>query len=338
MSKVVLGLSGGVDSALTASLLRDEGYEVHGVFLDIGVTPPDDAKAVAEQLGIGFEVVDIRGELEKRVCAPFAEAYLHGRTPNPCVLCNPNVKFPALIRIADRIGAEYVATGHYARVDYDERSGRYRLIRADSQKDQSYMLCGLGQDILARVIFPLGKYEKETVREMAASVGISVADKSDSMEICFIPDNDHGRYIESRGYVSRPGNFVDGEGKVLGEHKGIQYYTVGQRRGLGVAAGRRIFVSRIDPAKNEIVLSDLDEMFVGEIYVKDVNWVSMPPAEKPFRAQVKVRHSRLSYAAELVPEGGGLHIIFDEKIKAPSAGQAAVFYDGDVLLGGGTIE
>ena len=278
MSKVVLGLSGGVDSALSANILRNEGYEVYGVFLDIGVTPPDDARAVAEQLGISFEVVDIRAELEKKVCAPFADAYLHGRTPNPCVLCNPNVKFPALIRVADRIGAEYVATGHYARVDYDEMSGRYRLISADSQKDQSYMLCGLPQNILARVIFPLAEFEKETVREMAAEAGISVADKSDSMEICFIPDNDHGKYIESRGYVSRPGNFVDESGKVLGEHKGIQYYTVGQRRGLGVAAGHRIFVSRIDPEKNEIVLSDLDKMFVRKIRVKDVNWVSMPPA------------------------------------------------------------
>ena len=337
MSKVVLGLSGGVDSALSANILRNEGYEVYGVFLDIGVTPPDDARAVAEQLGISFEVVDIRAELEKKVCAPFADAYLHGRTPNPCVLCNPNVKFPALIRVADRIGAEYVATGHYARVDYDEMSGRYRLISADSQKDQSYMLCGLPQNILARVIFPLAEFEKETVREMAAEAGISVADKSDSMEICFIPDNDHGKYIESRGYVSRPGNFVDESGKVLGEHKGIQYYTVGQRRGLGVAAGHRIFVSRIDPEKNEIVLSDLDKMFVRKIRVKDVNWVSMPPAAEPFRAQVKVRYSKISYAARLVPNGGELDIVFDEEIKSPSAGQAAVFYAGNILLGGGTI-
>lgn len=337
MSKVVLGLSGGVDSALSANILRDAGYEVHGVFLDIGVTPPDDARVVAEQLGIGFEVVDIRRELEENVCAPFAEAYLHGVTPNPCVLCNPKVKFPTLIRVAERIGAEYIATGHYARVEYDEGSGRYRLISADSQKDQSYMLCGLSQDVLARVIFPLGSFEKETVRKMAASAGISVADKSDSMEICFIPDNDHGKYIESRGYVSEPGNFVDEAGNVLGVHKGIQYYTVGQRRGLGVAAGHRIFVSRIDPEKNEIVLSDLDKMFVTDIWVRDVNWVSMPPAEAPFRAAVKVRYSKLSYAAELIPGDGGLRVVFDEAIKSPSAGQAAVFYDGNVLLGGGTI-
>jgi len=337
MSKVVLGLSGGVDSALAASLLRDEGYEVYGVFLDIGVTPSDEARAVAEQLGIAFEAVDIRAELEEKVCAPFTKAYLGGRTPNPCVMCNPTVKFPALVRAADRIGAEYIATGHYAKVDYDEACGRYRLIRADSSKDQSYMLCGLTQDILARVIFPLGQFEKETVRQMAAQAGIPVAEKSDSMEICFIPDNDHGKYISSRGYVSRPGDFVDEAGNVLGQHKGIEYYTVGQRRGLGVAAGRRIFVSRIDPEKNEIVLSDLDKMQVRDIRVKDVNWVSMSPAAEAFRAEVKVRYSKISYAAELVPEEGGLHIIFDEEIKAPSAGQAAVFYSGDVLLGGGTI-
>lgn len=337
MSKVVLGLSGGVDSALAAQLLKNAGHEVYGVFLDIGITPAEEARSVAEQLGIAFEAVDIRDELEAKVCKPFAEAYLGGRTPNPCVMCNPTVKFPALIRAADRIGAEYIATGHYARVERDEDSGRYRLVRADSSKDQSYMLCGLSQDILSRVIFPLGDLEKETVRQMAEEAGISVAHKSDSMEICFIPDNDHGKYIQSRGYESREGNFVDEEGNVLGCHKGIVHYTVGQRRGLGVAAGRRIFVSRIDPAKNEIVLSDLDKMQVRDIRIKDVNWVSMAPAAEPFRAEVKVRYSKISYAAQLVPEESGLHIIFDEEIKAPSAGQAAVFYNGDVLLGGGTI-
>lgn len=337
MSKVVLGLSGGVDSALAAQLLKDTGHEVYGVFLDIGITPAEEARSVAEQLGIAFEAIDIRDELETKVCKPFAEAYLGGRTPNPCVMCNPTVKFPALIRAADRIGAEYIATGHYARVERDEQSGRYRLVRADSSKDQSYMLCGLSQDILSRVIFPLGDLEKETVRQMAEEAGISVAHKSDSMEICFIPDNDHGKYIQSRGYESGEGNFVDEEGKVLGRHKGIVHYTVGQRRGLGVAAGRRIFVSRIDPEKNEIVLADLDKMQVRDIRITDVNWVSMAPAAEPFRADVKVRYSKISYAAQLVPEEGGLHIIFDEEIKAPSAGQAAVFYDGDVLLGGGTI-
>ncbi len=337
MSKVVLGLSGGVDSALAAELLKSKGYEVYGVFLDIGVTPADDAETVARQLGIDFEVVDIRAELEEKVCKPFTDAYLHGKTPNPCVMCNPTVKFPALVRVADRIGAEYIATGHYARVERDEESGRYRLIRAESSKDQSYMLCGLAQDILSRVIFPLGSLEKDTVRQLARESGISVAHKSDSMEICFIPDNDHGRYILSRGCTSEEGNFVDEDGKVLGRHKGIVYYTVGQRRGLGVAAGRRIFVSRIDPEKNEIVLSDLDKMSVDRIRVEKVNWVSMAPCEEEFRADVKVRYSKISYPATLVPREGGLDIIFDEGIKAPSAGQAAVFYSGDVLLGGGTI-
>ena len=337
MSKVVLGLSGGVDSALAARMLMDAGHEVYGVFLDIGITSPEDAKTVAEQLGIAFETVDIRDELEEKVCKPFAEAYLSGKTPNPCVMCNPTVKFPALVRAADRIGAEYIATGHYARVERDEMSGRYRLVRADSSKDQSYMLCGLSQDILSRVIFPLGELEKETVRQMAEDAGISVAHKSDSMEICFIPDNDHGKYIQSRGYESCEGNFVDEEGKVLGRHKGIVHYTVGQRRGLGVSAGRRIFVSRIDTEKNEIVLSDLDKMFIKEIRAEGVNWVSMPPSGEPFRAEVKVRYSKVSYPATLVPKEVGVDILFDEEIKAPSAGQAAVFYNGDVLLGGGTI-
>ena len=186
MSKVVLGLSGGVDSALAARMLMDAGYEVYGVFLDIGITPPEDAKTVAEQLGIAFETVDIRDELEAKVCKPFAEAYLGGRTPNPCVMCNPTVKFPALVRAADRIGAEYIATGHYARVERDEVSGRYRLVRADSSKDQSYMLCGLSQDILSRVIFPLGDLEKETVRQMAEDAGISVAHTTYKLNTSFL--------------------------------------------------------------------------------------------------------------------------------------------------------
>ncbi len=336
MEKVVLGLSGGVDSAVAAALLIKRGFEVHGAFLDIGVTPPEDAALVAKTLGIDFNIIDIRAELEEKVCKPFTDAYLRGRTPNPCVICNPTVKFPSLLREADRLGAEYVATGHYARVTRDE-AGRWQLRAAPCDKDQSYMLARLGQDVLSRAIFPLGEYTKDEVRAEAANFGLPVAAKSDSMEICFIPDNDHGKFIRSRCADTPPGDFISPDGKVLGQHRGIQYYTIGQRRGLGVSLGHRMFVSAISPEDNTVTLSDLDELFTDKTSVNELNWVSIPPQTDSFRAEVKVRHSRVAYCAEIIPQEGKAEIMFDEKLRRPAKGQLAVFYRGDLLLGCGTI-
>jgi len=337
MEKVVLGLSGGVDSAVAASIIKERGLEVHGVYLDIGLGNSADARAAAEKLGIGFEVVSIADELDISVCRPFAEGYLSGKTPAPCIMCNPRVKFPTLLVIADRIGAKYVATGHYARTERDEHSGRTLLLKNPSDNDQSYMLSGLTQDILSRVIFPLGGMEKPKIREIAHGLGLSVASKPDSMEICFIPDGDYASYIESRFKVPPKGNFVNAEGKVLGLHRGIHHYTVGQRRGLGVSSGERLYVSKIDRDKNEIVLAPVGSG-ITRIPVKLINWIALENPSEPFRASVKVRHSKTEYPALVTPGGTGATVAFDSPLRPPAPGQSAVFYDGEVVLGGGEID
>jgi len=336
MDKVVLGLSGGVDSAVSASILKERGFEVHGVYLDIGTGASGDARAAAEMLGIGFEVVTIADELDRNVCRPFAEGYLAGKTPTPCIMCNPRVKFPALLAVADKIGAKYVATGHYARTEYDAKTGRTLLLKNLSQNDQSYMLSGLTQNILSRVIFPLGGMEKPEIRKIAQRLGLFVASKPDSMEICFIPDGDYAAYIERRYGIPPEGNFVSSDGKVLGLHRGIHHYTVGQRRGLGVSAGERLYVSKIDRDKNEVVLVPIGSGVMG-ISVKNINWIALINPTEPFRASVKVRHSKIEYPALVTPNGTGAEVLFDFPLRPPAPGQAAVFYDGEVVLGGGEI-
>ena len=337
MEKVVLGLSGGVDSAVSASILKKCGYEVHGVFLDIGVVSPSDAAAAADRLGISFEAVSIAEELDTLVCNPFAEAYLEGRTPSPCILCNPRVKFPSLIKAADRIGANFVATGHYARTMLDEKTGRTLLLKNPPANDQSYMLSYLSQTILRRVIFPLGGMEKSEVRKIAAELGLTIASKPDSMEICFIPDGDYAAYIERRFETPPEGNFVDAEGKILGRHKGIHHYTVGQRRGLGVSASHRLFVSKINRELNEVVLLP-EGSGIKEMHVNNINWIALENPKEPFKANVKVRHSKIEYKALVTPVSDGATVNFDEYMRPPAPGQTAVFYEGDTVLGGGEIE
>lgn len=328
--KVVLGLSGGVDSAVAARLLRGQGYQVQGLFLDIGnIDARNDAIAVADYLEIPLTVLDIGSQLEKFVCAPFAEAYLRGETPNPCILCNPAVKFKALCDLANEIGAEYIATGHYARA---ENGGLYK---GKPSNDQSYMLCRILPHQLDRLLLPLGDFEKTQVRQMAEDMTLPVAQKPDSMEICFIADGDYAAFIERRGQIPPPGSFVDESSKVLGTHKGIHHYTVGQRRGLGIALGQRVFVSEIRPLTNEIVLSQGDELYTGEIDVSHVNWLL--PCQGSFKAAVKVRHSKVETSAAVTPVGEGAHVVFDVPVRAPTAGQSAVFYMDDRLVGGGFI-
>ena len=328
--KVVLGLSGGVDSAVAAHLLLKRGFEVFGLYLDIGGEGSrEDAKSVAEKLGVTIKILDIAEALEEKVCRPFVEAYLRGETPNPCILCNPNVKFKTLLEYADTIGAKYISTGHYARaIDGHLYKGR-------PDNDQSYMLSRLKKEQVERLVLPLGDYNKNEVRELAESFNLPVANKPASMEICFIPDQDYGAFIEKRGIVPPEGNFVDESGKILGRHKGIHRYTIGQRRGLSIAAGKRIFVSEIRPDTNEVVLSDGDELFTTRTSVQDMNW--LVPQTCAFRADVRVRHSKVSTAAEIIPLGNGAEINFLEPVRAPTKGQTAVFYIGDELIGGGFI-
>ncbi|MEG0875835.1 MAG: tRNA 2-thiouridine(34) synthase MnmA [Oscillospiraceae bacterium] len=328
--KLVLGLSGGVDSAVAAGLLEERGFEVFGLFLDIGAeNARQDAQNAADFLKIPLKVLDIRETLEKNVCAPFAAAYLRGETPNPCILCNPKVKFKALLDYADEIGAEFIATGHYARTENG------RLFKGKAANDQSYMLCMLNNEQVSRLVLPLGELEKVQVRKLAEGMALPLANKPDSMEICFIPDGDYGEFIEKRGIVPPPGNFVDSEGKVLGRHRGVHRYTLGQRRGLGIAAGHRIFVSEIRCDTNEVVLSEGEVLFTETALVCGVNWLR--PQEGAFPADVRVRHSKLQTPALITPHEGGARIKFESPVRAPTKGQAAAFYSGDEVLGGGII-
>ena len=335
--KVVLGLSGGVDSAVAAARLRDMGYEVHGLFLEVGLGGEEAAQHTADDLGIPLYIAHRREAFEQQICGYFADSFRNARTPNPCVMCNPLIKFRALTDYADEIGAAYVATGHYARTGHDAE-GRALLRRARAEKDQSYMLYRLPRRTVARCVFPLGEAEnKAEVRENAREIGLAVSEKPDSMDVCFIPDGDTQGWLECHGAACPPGNFVDETGKVLGRHKGIHCYTVGQRKGLGVAAEGRLFVHELRPETNEVVLS-LEDVFRREITVRDVHYIAPEYAENgAFACEVRVRFSRRSDCATIYPDGTGARIVFEDAVRAPAAGQSAVFYDGDIVIGGGFI-
>lgn len=336
--KVVLGLSGGVDSAVAAARLRERGFEVLGVYLEMGVGDgAQAAKRAAAELNIPLEIVDIREELEHHVCAPFARSYLSGRTPLPCAVCNPTVKFPALLAAADRLGATLVATGHYARTARGE-NGRTLLLRGEHTNDQSYLLARLPQRILQRVIFPLSDYKKEAVRTQAEESGLSAARRPDSMEICFVPDDDYAAWLEARGDVPPPGNFVDRAGSVLGRHKGYHHYTLGQRRGLGVPAAHRLFVTAIRPETNEVVLSAGEDLNYSTVFCSDPNWISIPVPEGVLECEARFRHSKHSVPVSVVCEGETVTVRAHSPVRAPTPGQLAVFYDGDTVLGSAWID
>ena len=336
--KVVLGLSGGVDSAVAAARLRDMGYAVHGLFLEVGLGGEEAAQHTADDLGIPLYIAHRREAFEQQICGYFADSFRNARTPNPCVMCNPLIKFRALTDYADEIGAAYVATGHYARTGRDAE-GRALLRRARAEKDQSYMLYRLPRKTVERCLFPLGEAEnKAEVRENAREIGLSVSEKPDSMDVCFIPDGDVQGWLERHGAACPPGNFVDETGKVLGRHKGIHCYTVGQRKGLGVAAEGRLFVHELRPETNEVVLS-LEDVYRSEITVRDVHYIAPEYAENgPFTCEVRVRFSRRSDRATVYPDGKDARIVFEDAVRAPAAGQSAVLYDGDIVMGGGFIE
>ena len=335
---VVLGLSGGVDSAVAAELLM-RNYDVTCLWLSIGpcAAGEDDAAAVAARLGLPFRTADISGALEERVCAPFASDYLSGRTPLPCARCNPLVKFPALIALADELGAEFVATGHYARRGTGG-NGRALLRKGLPANDQSYMLSRLPQDLLRRVIFPLGDYEKSATRGQAAVTSLPVADKPDSMEICFIPDGDYAAWLDRRGCTLPEGDFVDRAGRVLGRHKGAHHYTLGQGRGLGVSGPHRYFVSGLDLEKNQVILSDGTDLMADVVLCARPNWISIPALEAHREVTVRLRHSKTETPATISMEGDLVKVETHLPVRAPTPGQLAVFYDGDVVVGSAWIE
>ena len=330
MSKVVLGFSGGVDSAVSAELLKKQGFQVYGLYLD----NTDEAARLAavtaaEQRGIDLKVLDVKAQLEERVCRPFTEAYLRGETPNPCILCNPTLKFKSLMEYADAVGAEFVATGHYA------RAAGGRIYKGRPANDQSYMLCRLTRQQAERALFPLGDYEKAQVRQLAEELGLPAAHKPDSMEICFIPDKDYIGWLSRRAAMPPEGDFVF-HGQVVGRHEGIHRYTVGQRR-PGLMDGRKVYISRIDPVSNQIELALWEELFQTEVTARDFNWLIEPP-RSPICASVRVRHTKWENPpCSAVVEGDRVRIRCVEPVRAPAAGQSAVLYDGDQLLGGGFI-
>lgn len=328
--RVVLGLSGGVDSAVAARLLQQEGYEVFGLYLDIGAQAArNDAIATAAFLDVPLQIRDIRAEMEEKVCAPFAQSYLNGETPNPCILCNPSVKFKCLLEHADSIGARFVATGHYARA----KDGM--LFKGRPANDQSYMLCRLTREQVSRLVLPLGELEKTEVRALAAQFGIPVASKPDSMEICFIPDKDYIGWLSKRMQMPGAGDVTFG-GETVMRHEGIHRWTVGQRL-PGLFHERKLYVTEIRPQTNEIVAALWEELFKTEVRVRDMNWLIDVPTE-PLRGSVRVRHTKWENPdCTVTAEGAGAVIVCDSPVRAPARGQAAVIYDGDRVLGGGWI-
>ena len=342
-NKVLLGLSGGVDSTAAALLLTEKGFDVTGYYFDVtGCNRQGlkEAQELAHKLGIQLICEDVSSEFNRLIINDFCDEYMSGRTPNPCVICNPQVKFRKLIEKADEIGAYHIATGHYCRIYFDKDTGLfYPKMSASKKKDQSYMLYRLPKEYINRLLLPLGVYaSKDDVRADAEKKGIHIAKKSDSMEICFIPNDDHGAFIESRMPDLPKGNFVDESGKVLGCHGGIYKYTVGQRRGLGISAASRLFVTDIDPESGDITLSDKD-IYRDFITVSDGNIIFDRYRElSEFDCMCKIRHSKTEYPAHVKVIGEGFEVFFKTPSRAPTPGQSAVFYDGDTVIGGGYIE
>jgi tRNA-specific 2-thiouridylase len=341
-------MSGGVDSSVAAALLVEEGYEVVGVTMHLAgstsrccsLEDADDARRVAESLGIRFYVANYTEQFRSEVMEPFADAYLAGRTPIPCVACNRRFKFHHLLERARAFGATGVATGHYARLEGDGRGG-WKLLRGrDDGKDQSYFLFDLGQEQLARACFPLGGLTKDQVREHARALGLATAEKPESQEICFVPDGDYAAIVESLRPNALPGEgeVVDGGGCVLGHHAGVHRFTVGQRRGLGLSAPHPLYVTQLDPVTNRVTVGPADELESSGAWIEGVSWVAGESPAEDIEASVRVRHRDEARAAKIEPgEGDTARVCFDQPVRAVTPGQAAVFYQGDIVLGGGWI-
>ena len=353
---VVVGMSGGVDSSVAAYLLKEQGYQVIGVTMQVwqdepqvvqeeeggccGLSAVEDARRVAARLNIPYYVMNFRDVFRQKVMDYFAAEYLAGRTPNPCIACNRYVKWESLLTKSLGLGADYIATGHYARVERLE-NGRYAIRRSvTAKKDQTYALYNLTQEQLARTLMPVGDYEKEEIRRIAENIGLNVALKPDSQEICFIPDHDYAAFIERyTGKKDCPGNFVDLEGNVLGSHKGITHYTVGQRKGLNLSMGHPVFVAAIRPETNEVVIGENEDIFTNTVRCSKLNWMAIDGLHgKERRLTAKIRYSHREEPCVIRQIGEDLvECEFDRPVRAATPGQARVFYQGHYVAGGGTI-
>ena len=344
MEKILVGMSGGVDSSVCALALADKGYTVSGVTLSLlGKNQSDtnnvnDAKSVCDRLGIEHYALDLSVDFKHFVINNFIDEYLKGNTPNPCIVCNKHIKFGKMLEKAKEMGFSKIATGHYARIK--EQDGRYLLYKAaDNSKDQSYVLYCLSQEQLSRVEFPLGELSKSEVREMALKNGFVNANKKDSQDICFVPDGDYASFIEkTANFVSSTGDYINQKGEKIGEHKGIIHYTIGQRKGLGVAFGHPVFVIDKNAQTNQVILGEQEDLFYKSVLVKDVNFIPFDELKNEMSVLAKLRYSQREQPAFLKPlENGQVILEFSEPQRAPSSGQAAVFYQGDMVVGGGTI-
>lgn len=354
MAKVMVGMSGGVDSSVAAKLLIDSGYDVTGVTLKLfdggdisedfrtccSLSDVEDARSVCYRLGIDHFVFNFKEAFRKKVINQFTESYLNGKTPNPCIECNRHIKFDKMLRRAEELGFDYIATGHYAERVYDYKTNRYILKRPkDRSKDQTYVLYGLTQYQLSKTLFPLGEYEKSDIRRIAEAAGLINSRKPDSQDICFVPDGDYASFIKKNtGAEIKEGNFISADGDVIGRHKGIINYTIGQRRGIGISIGKPAYVTDKNALENTVTIGDESNLYKSEITAYDVNLISLDSISDEMRVMAKVRYSRNEQAAVVIPSGNGEVLVkFDEPQRAPASGQAVVFYDGDVVIGGGTI-
>lgn len=355
MQKVVIGMSGGVDSSVAAFLLKKQGYDVVGVTMQIwqdeasyvqeenggccGLSAVDDARRVANQIGIPYYVMNFKDSFKENVIDYFVQDYLDGKTPNPCIACNRHVKWESLLKRSLDIGADYIATGHYARIVQLE-NGRWALKKsATAAKDQTYALYNLTQHQLSHTLMPVGEYTKDEIREIAKEINLRIANKPDSQEICFIPDNNYAGFIEeSTGKKPVPGNFIDMQGNVIGTHKGIIHYTIGQRKGLNLALGKPAFVVEIRPETNEVVIGDNQDVFYDTLYANQLNFMSIEELDGTMKVVGKIRYSHQGAPCTVEKVDKDIvKVVFDEPVRAITPGQAVVFYDGDIVVGGGTI-
>ena len=348
--RVLVAMSGGVDSSAAAALLVQQGYDCDGAMLKLyrgedgrccSADDAEDARQAAARLGMRFYVFNETEKFQRCVMDRFVSEYVAGRTPNPCIDCNRELKFGALLNRALALGYDYIATGHYARVDVDPDTGCCRLLRGrERRKDQSYVLYQLTQHQLRHLLLPVGEYDKPAIREQARQAGLENADKGDSQDICFVPDGDYVGFLQREGVVLTPGDFVDKDGHVLGRHKGLPCYASGQRKGLGVAAGKHVYVVRKNGADNTILLGDDADLFSSALTASRVNWIAGTAPPAPVRCTAKTRYSQRTDApCTAYPLAGeGVRVVFDAPQRAITAGQSVVLYDGDEVLGGGIID